>query len=250
MELAVDSLLNSTNNSFVFVDININKNEEKTIQSLIINDDLMIDTFSYFGKFNITKLDNLINNFILSIGNNIGSSNKITNILLNNIIKPYVEATNKNYIWFTIKIFFSEPYFDIPRWHTDGYFYNPEYYTQNNLPQIKLVGSLKGCPTLFKENSKEMRTKYYKLFKSLHNKNNSGIENMENRKILDNALKEYNHVYPLKNQAAIFIVGLKDRSAVHSEPKINTKRLFYSVLTGNREEIKDLATNWKVQFQE
>lgn len=174
--------------------------------------------------------------------------------LLNKIVYPYIKATNKEYLWFTIRITSPSDLFDIPRWHTDGYFYNYNYYMENKLPQIKLAGTLFGRPTLFKIDNENMLKKYYDIYKKLYRefdyKNFDKIKDKENREIINNILIEYPSHSALKNQAGIFVVGLEDHSAVHSEPPHDTNRLFYSVVSGTKDEIKELASRWNKKFDE
>lgn len=252
IKMNIDSLLKSNESSFVFIDLNIDKNEEKILDSMVISDNVKTNMLNYFGKFDLNKLKRLIHDFIVNLGNENDKSANITNIMLNKIMIPYIKTTNKNYVWLTIRIHY--PKFKIAylsRWHKDGYFYEHKKYIENNLPQIKLAGVLKGPSTLFKKNSIGLQEKYEELFESAFNNDKFDmVKDIENREILESGLHEFKTIFPSKNQVAIFIVGLRNRAAIHSEPKIDTKRFFYSMVTGNKEEIKELAERWKEEFNE
>ena len=245
METAVNSLMNSSR-SFVFVDTDINESDMESIETVfsidnVINDDL---DYNYYGIFDESKIKNEMDIFLRQITNN---SKKIAQII-NKVAKGYTYATKKNYIWLTIRIRYPTNRFDIPRWHYDGYFYNVDEYIKKGLPQIKLAGVLKGPVTLFKTDNQKMFLEYQQLWRNLYKIKEDYKKDIENREIINNELKGYETITPKKNQAAIFKVG--SNAAIHSEPKIDTNRLFYSVLSGTREEIKDLASRWNVPFND
>jgi hypothetical protein len=244
MNTSINSLLKSKDESFVFVDLNINKNDIKNLKLLTINHN---SEFNYFGK-KYDELHNSIKKFFLEFTEQPVLSKKMTNIFIKKIIEPYLNATNNEYLWLTIRISVPNDIFNVPRWHTDGY-----YYDVSDLPQIKLAGTLIGPSTLFINGSGSneiYQDMFAKLYKGFDYKNFDSNKDIENRKYIDSILNKYDIVQPQKNQASIFIVGLKNRSGIHSEPKMNENRLFYSIVSGNKEEIKDLATRWNKQFIE
>ena len=49
---------------------------------------------------------------------------------------------------------------------------------------------------------------------------------------------------PKKGEGVFFIVSDAKFGAVHSEPKMNENRLFFSVLIGNESEIEELDLKW------
>ena len=243
METAINSLMNSEK-SFVFVDTDIDESEQKSIETLFSRENITNNIFDYYGIFDESRLKNEMDIFLRQITDN---SEKIAQII-NKVAKGYTYATKKNYVWLTIRIRYPTDRFDIPRWHYDGYFYNVKEYIEKGLSQIKLAGVLKGPVTLFKTDNPKMFLEYKQLSSDLYKTNEDYKKDMENREIIDNELKGYETVTPKKNQAAIFKVG--SNAAVHSEPKIDTNRLFYSILSGTREEIKDWATGNNMTFND
>jgi hypothetical protein len=245
---SIYSLLKSKDESFIFVNLDINKTDTSIIKSLKIDHD---SQFSYFGKFD--KLSESINIFFLEYTTQPVLSKKLANIFMNKIVEPYLKATFNEYLWLTIRISVPNNDFDIHRWHADGYYYNVAEYSKKQLPQVKLAGALIGPTTLF-INKSGLNEMYYDMFRELYKgfdyKNFDVNKDIENRKFIDNVLSKYDIVQPQENQASIFIVGLQNKSAIHSEPKMNANRLFYSIVSGNKNEIKDLATKWNKQFIE
>ena len=249
METAINSLMNSDETS-VFIDTYLDKKDQKSIDSLFSKEDITNNEFSYCGIFDATSLGHKIDVFFEQITDDKNSMH-LTRII-NRIIDVYTKATKNDYIWINIRLQYPTPDYDIPRWHADGYYYNPEEYSKKKIPQIKLAGVLKGPPTLFKSGDQNIFSKWSqlrrKLYKDFDYKNYDKKRDMENRKIIDDELKEYQMVIAKKNEVAIFKAG--HNGAIHSEPSINTKRVFYSILTGNREEILDWATSQKKIFND
>ena len=108
--------------------------------------------------------------------------------------------------------------FKIPRWHTDGCYFPP-----HNGEQFKVVVTLAGPSTLFYNLPDEQR----KDFNSL---NNARVET-------NNMLKNIKPVSPVFGQGAAFIAGSQTRAAVHSEPHINSDRLFLAIAPCSRAQL-------------
>lgn len=246
-------LIKESTKSFNFVDIEFTNDEIIKIKLLNMNPKNS-DTFNYFGIYKYDMLKKMTSDFITSLDNEGNISNTISKLLIKKIVSPFLKAMSKDSLWFTIRVMFADEIFDIPRWHSDGYFYKWEELSQKEETQLKLAGTLIGPGTLFKLDNNDMITKYNKISEELHQKNKLRKRNMEieidNRKIIAEALKSYDQIQPKNNQVAIFSVGDRYRSTVHSEPPINTKRFFFSIVAGNVEEIKDLAKRWNEKFYE
>jgi len=265
MTFYIKHLLSSNDKSFTFIDIELSENDKKFIKNLGLDPNTDVYIFNYFGKFDFnneigfsqfdkdSKNDHLqknITNFLMNKDNTTDISKAVTYIIISKIIKPYTEATNKNYIWFTIRIMFPDNFFEIPRWHYDGYFYNSLEYSDKNLPQIKLAGVLMGPSTLFKKDNPEMRQKFMESYANLYRNfdRSDQKKDLENRKEIDTTLNKYPTFQPNENQAVVFKVGSKNNAAIHSEPNMCCDRIFYSVVSGNKEEIKELADRWGHNF--
>jgi hypothetical protein len=239
--------------SFEFVTVELMPKEKLAIKSLIIDDNVNNTIFDYFGTVDSKYFPIMVEQFISSLNkNNSDQSHKITKILLEKIIKNFLEACSIDSLWFTIRIMHPDNYYEIPRWHTDGLYYDVTEYSKQNKYQIKLAGVLFGQPTLFKKNNIEMRNMYYDTYaevnKNYDRKFFDKNKEMENRKIIAEKLKNYETVTPEENQIAIFVVGNKNKSAVHSEPNITMTRFFFSIVPGTSDNIKELAQRFEGTF--
>ena len=246
----INTLLKSKNESFVFIDLNINDKDRNYIESFVIN---LVSEYDYFGKFNESMLVDQIFQFLLKNSNQTLISKKISNIIVHKIIKPYLQATFADHLWFKIRLTVPTDTEYVSRWHRDGYFYHSKDYLEKNLPQIKMAGTLIGPPTIFKEGlglNQEFDEIYNNLYKKFDVKNFDYQKDIENRKEIETQLKKYETIQPDINQFTVFVVGLSNRAAIHSEPEIHTDRFFYSIVSGSKEEIKDLATRWNRPFIE
>ena len=250
----IDNFLNS-NKSFIFINIGLTDEEIQLINSIKINFDIIKkNNLSYAGVYYNYSLYDLIYNFILHLGNEEKESHQITHILITKVIEPYLKAMNHTSLWFEIRIMNPINEFEIPRWHIDGFFYKANEYTMDNKLQQKLAGIFYGPGTLFKKHDDVIVNKYLelyrKLYKNFDRKQFNGQLDMENRKIIAEQLSQYEEVQPSNNEIAIFIVGDEKRSAVHSEPNMTTNRFFYSIVSGDKEDIKELARNRGLEFKE
>ena len=252
MKTAIDTLLGSSNKSFSFVNIGLTDYEKELLQSLQSKTNIEHSLIlNYYGVYDHDKLYDAIYNFILKLGYNIEESQQIANIILTKVTKPYLKAQKHDSLWFTIRFTVPNDQFEIPRWHVDGFFYKSHEYIQNNMSQMKLAGVLYGPGTLFKKDNIEMRKKYYEnLLPYNPNIPFDDDADIENRKKLEEVLVPYETIQPSNDQVAIFIVGKMDQNAVHSEPNMTTNRFFFSIVSGNKDDIKNLATDRKQIFIE
>jgi hypothetical protein len=120
------------------------------------------------------------------------------------------------------------PHFDQPRWHVDGH-----YYKLTTPFQVKFATALKGNTTPFYDLPHEMRDEF--------NAHRNDCE------YLNTLIDLKNSESPVLGCGAFFIVGNKEYGAVHSEPKFDKPRLFFSILPGDEAEIKELYDNWYPQ---
>lgn len=249
---AVNSLKKSPNQSFTFANINYDLDQKEAINSMTI-DVSKNNTFNYFGVFNNSKIHQMISSFVQTLNNDTKKSNLIADLLVEKIIKPLLEATNSDSLWFIIRIMYPQSEYYVPRWHSDGLYYDINKKINNKI-QIKLAGVLRGPGTLFKNSNDEMRNKFWVLYKKLYQnfggRNFDRQKDEENRKIIATELKNYPEVQPNNNQVAIFVVGDQNMAAIHSEPLIDNKRFFFSIVPGNRSQIEELAINWNEEFNQ
>jgi hypothetical protein len=124
----------------------------------------------------------------------------------------------------------------------DGRYYSPYHYGT----QYKFATALKGNPTLFYPLDPSMRTLYENynqefwkdyIFTDIE----SLVEHAEEERIVLSQMFDVNNAEsPKQGERAFFIVGDHRFAALHSEPKINSKRLFISIVPGQECEILEL----------
>jgi hypothetical protein len=249
----IQKYLQKKDTSYKIFDIKYTEKEKKAINNFKIENEI---SFYYYGKFNENTLlkekyndkKNILN-FISNIGNNSGKDIQIIKDIIYKLLEKVTKSYNKDYILLEIRISLPNKYFDITRWHFDGY--------EN---QSKFVTLLKGPSTLFIDD-KDIKSKkiYFEIDdKKSKETNKNGIKIKElikiddkYRKILAKKLKDAKIVQPTNNQGAIFLTDLPkniDKSvihnklvAIHSEPINNNPRFFISVICGTQYEINKFA---------
>ena len=247
MDKAIQQIKNQEAISHEFVNIALTETEQTIIDNIKITNN---GQFNYFGVAKNPKLLKLIKEFISSIDNS-NQSTSITKIMWYRIIKPYLDALQSNTldheaIWLTIRVTpNANSLFDVPRWHIDG-----TYYKSIDNYNIKLAGVLKGPATIFKSDNAEMRQIFIPLLlEHSRNKQNFNKEtDVESRMSINEKIKNYETRHPTTNQVAIFAVGDTKKAAIHSEPKIDRERLFFSIVAGNKTHIKELAERFNSTF--
>lgn len=132
-----------------------------------------------------------------------------------------IRAMDQETALIMVRTFMAHTIFDIPRWHTDGVYFN-----QPGTTIVKFATALKGPGTLFHRLPEEKRAE----FRALAEKHDRAALA---RFISDGAI-ESGEV----GQGAFFAVGDPQLGAVHSEPSMSKEtRLFFSVLPGSQSAI-------------
>ena len=207
-------------NSFEIFDINYTDEEKDCIKNF------NIENFGNYNSYN--TIDNL-EGFIKNIGTNNEDDIKIIIKIINKLLKNILGGYNTNFYWISIRIHSKDDFFDIPRWHCDGY-----YFSNRNILQSKFITTLKGPTTLILKTSPEEKEHFLKLDPYVDqfdkNKRKYISENIKGTKI-----KITN------NQGLIFAAGDKDKCLIHSEPKFDDNRIFISILPGNKSDIDELS---------
>ena len=222
----VKTSLKKLNSNKPFTNFNIKLSHEE-INNL---SNIRIDTPKVYDNFG--KLDNLTNEldeFIKSLNQNNNRVSQSIATLIKELVNDVTLGFEKATAWVTVRASIATDLWDIPRWHTDGYYYSP-YIGE----QYKVVITLKGSASLFYPLSHDLREKFYSL-----------QFDPENRETIANMLDVTQSFSALPMQeGTIYIVGT-NYSAVHSEPPIHEERLFLSIVPGNKSEIQELYNNWE-----
>lgn len=206
----------------------VNTLSQTTIKSLKIN-----STEEYNNYGDLKKLGSEAKAFIKSLHKENKTTAEAASQIIVRIVNDIVQASGQETAWVAIRSFIPMSEYDVPRWHTDGYYYEPR--TGN---PYKFALALKGAPTLFYRLPVSERD----AFTTVQRKGTE--ENGYNRQALADLLGRSPEALSIArpNQGAIFIVG-SDNAAVHSEPPIHEERLFISILPGSKAQIKE----WKEQ---
>lgn len=190
-------------------------------------------TFDFFGSVYSDQFKSTMIDFLESIGNDFELSKSLSKILITKAVIPFLVANHADCLWMTIRVMFPTTEYEIPRWHFDGSFYDTDSY------QLKLAGTLVGPGTLFKKTTEEDINNFVDEYKR---------REQTNRQLLDDNVKNIETVQLTNTDVGIFTVGKIPKVAIHSEPNINQKRLFFSVVAGSADNIKQLATKWNKNF--
>lgn len=201
-----------------------------TIQHIQIGQYASYDNFGRLDVF-LSETDR----FLISLGNS-PSLAAYMSLALNELVGQTLQAFETETAWITIRASQPTDYFDVPRWHKDGYFYPP--YTGD---QHKAVFVLKGPQTLMNDLHSSMRASFNELSGSFAEDSKANREKIA--ALIDNSLTRQ----AVEGQGSIFVVG-SDRAAIHSEPPIYEERLFLSVAPGTTAQIEGLRTNWDSPF--
>jgi hypothetical protein len=213
------------NNSFAYIDIGLTKEEIALIDKLKFDHVQGQLCYNRFGQ--VYLLEEELPTFLRHIGNDDEEVIKAVTKIISRTTQHIMRAANKNSAWISVRAFCHTHMWDIPRWHIDGPFYGP--YPNPDIV-FKLAVTLKGPSTLL-----------YKLPDDMRNLFNA---NMENRIFLSELLDIQKAESPKRGDGVLFIVGDEQISAVHSEPKMDENRLFFSVLIGDQSQIEELYTRW------
>jgi hypothetical protein len=209
--------------SYVFVDLDI------TDQELKIIDQLKVENYGHCDRFGtLHLLQDEIPEFLRNIGNDDEELIQEATTIIYKIITQVTKGFGKQTAWVSIRASLPNHDYDIPRWHMDGYYYSPYFSVQ-----YKFAVGLKGNPTLFYAIDETMRDTYWNHF--------------QDRETLSQLFDVNQAETAPKGSGAIFIVGNRNYSALHSEPKIDSKRIFMSILPGQDCEIEEFYNKNKVK---
>lgn len=207
--------------AFVNCDLGLSQSDQVFAQMNVTN---QVEEYNNFGD--LENLRSELFPFIVDLGNDESHSLSIAEKIAN-IIHELIPVNKTAYI--IIRATTPNHNFDIPRFHTDGAFYEPY-----DSPQYKIAMTLKGASTLFVEPSQNQREEL-----DIIQKNFSASE------MLDYQIKSQQIFFNSSiltasfGQASLFRVGIPhEEAAVHSEPKMETERLFLSIVIGSKEQVE------------
>lgn len=238
-ELHYDELYSLFEKSYVFVDLGLSE------QELSLLDQLQIEDSADYNRYgNLQALKEELPGLLKNIGNtDVQLIAEVTQII-ERLVSQIVTAAGKETAWVCLRAAPPNSSGDIPRWHIDGSYYSPNF-----MPQYKFAAALKGNGTLFYPLTPSSRATYLDLLSQLKLSNIDDPEAFkEYFKQVEDQRVTLSHIFNVKHaetasrgHGAFFVVGHQAFSALHSEPKFDTPRLFISILPGREGEIKELA---------
>lgn len=209
--------------SFAFADLGLSADELALIAKLKF--DLSPGTNKNYDRFgDLHLLVEELPNYLRSIGNDDKAVIQAVTDIIYRTAQNVLLATDKPSAWVTVRATTPNHEFDLPRWHMDGKYY--DLLNPNPEMLFKFAAVLKGRPTLLYHLTPELRT----IFNA----------HWTDRVYLSKLLDINSTVSPQKGQGVFFIVGDTELGAAHSEPKMDTDRLFFSVLIGTEANIAEL----------
>lgn len=193
-------------------------------------DSIKPNQMKYLDQFGSNDENELqLSEYLNNLGKNQAEAIQTLVDTIRKIIKDVLEASEKDSAWVRLTAYGVTSEFDITRWHIDG-----PTIIQHNLkdrsPHFKCMIALKGSSTKFCHLSVNERESF--------------ITNYDNRKSLDHFFQSHQTCSPNTREMAFFLIGDLTRSAIQTEPKMDTPSLYLSILPGSREEIYQLYLSW------
>ncbi|MCE2716213.1 MAG: hypothetical protein ACK4V2_04255 [Pseudomonadota bacterium] len=223
----------NTKKSFIDFNLGLTKAEKQQLEKIVVRP---CDCYDNYGDLSKLVVDLTI--YFESLGNDYDSSHKVA-ISIHKIVERIVKDLEIESFWLTMRLPNKSDMYNIPRWHTDGYYYPPY---KGRVP--KVVFTLKGPTTLFYSASSDDRKVYDEIFyRRVEDQNDYYYGNtIEGRNDLVKIINNSNVHQPLLQTGTVYIVGDKTSAAIHSEPTIHEDRIFISIVPGSKKQIQELRS--------
>jgi hypothetical protein len=221
LQRQISEYLSKPDKAYKRFEVDISDKLKNAVDKFDIQEPNTFDHYGYSDKIDLEKLDK----FLLDLGQNDKESLIIIQKFIVKLLKKVCDGYDKDSAWLKIGVSLPHHSFDIPRWHTDGRFFEK---VEGEF-QSKFVMVIKGPGTLFCDPNKEIRKKFFDAF--------IGRADMNKRLELQEILKSEKVIQMPNNQGAIFLVGDQNYSAIHSEPPMTEPRIFISILPGTNKQI-------------
>ncbi len=192
---------------FVFAEVGITEEDLEIFSSVDIKRDRI---FHQFGE--LETLSSEILDFFGEVGANEYEATLQVAARLTQIAHDVIRGSCRETAWVCLRSFIPTGKYDVPRWHMDGQYYNPD--NANDLV-FKFVLTLMGPSTLFYLLPSELRK--------------TAEKHTRDRHYMKKFCKKEKTLSSKAGQGAVFIGG-HGISALHSEPPIHENRLFLSIV--------------------
>ena len=237
----IKKYLDIGNPEFKLFSMNYTDSEKDVIKNFILESP---ENFRYYGS--IERINYSLEKFLSSIGpNTIRNIKKMAKLVVN-IIKKVLKGYNMSHFWVAIRVTEPNNQFIIPRWHKDG-----NYFASKSIT-AKFITVLRGPGTLLIRSNKKVNDIYNKISEKEINEISPTSTFEEEKKIA----RKYRHILAKKlanekiiqvknSQGLVFLAGSPmDNAALHSEPNMDQKRMFISIVPGSKKNIEELKKRW------
>ena len=161
---------------------------------------------------------------------------------IDRVATGFVKGMGHESMWLTLRITFPDESFDVPRWHTDGRYFDTDE------PVHKLAATLKDAQTRFAkitdiEKFNALDEETYKNDEKQQTYEEFLARDIEIRKEIEQTVEEI--IISEYGEGVIFQVGDKD-AVPHSEPPTTGLRIFVSVVGGTKEQIEEMKVRKRI----
>jgi hypothetical protein len=233
--------------SFAFFDLGLSHEHIDLLKNLSID----ISAKSAMNNYgDLETLASQVCDYLKTLGNCDADAQAASQIIYS-IVSRDIAACGMQTGWVTLRAFNPNNLYDLPRWHTDGSFYDGP----NHLC-YKLAYIFQGAPTLLLEVPDDVKAEMLSI-QSKSGVTSAQVKNLS-RKELDDLmyaskvklaalLAQYTPSQVPADSGIIFITGDRDRkrAAIHSEPPMHENRLFMSIVPGSFQQIEQ----WRARSQ-
>jgi hypothetical protein len=220
-------------------------------------------SLAYTFNGNIKDMKDMkdLKEFLSVLGDNSSEDIEILENKIKEIAKEVVTGFGKaspddKFCWLNIRITYKDPFFNIPRWHHDGYAFESRGYKKG---QASYVMAFQGPGTLLIKDTGKVIDKYneiQKLKKPIkYGEPGWEKESMRIRKLEYKELKDVDKIQLTNNEGCVFFAypGTDKKfkqGALHSEPKKDTFRMFMKIIPGTKKEINEQIEKYGSFYKE
>jgi len=250
----IKDYLSNPKKEYKVFNLGLSKNEKEIFQNFKLPklsfikiqnfDSKVAQTLSYSFNGNLKDMKDL-NDFLSALGNNSSEDIKVLENKIKEIAKEVLLGFEEKYCWLNIRVTYKDPYFNTPRWHTDGKMFSSR---PNNEGQASFVMAFQGLGTLLIKDTRKVIAKFNEIQETMKPIKYSDPgwekESMRIRKLVNKELKNKETIQLTGNQGCVFYAwpGTNKKfkqGALHSEPKKDTFRIFMKIIPGSKEEINE-----------
>jgi hypothetical protein len=233
----IKDFLENPKKEYKVFNLGLTKKEKEVFKKFQLPKEL----FGYSFSGNLKDMKDL-NEFLSKLGDNSPEDIETLENKIKEIAKEVLLGFNEKCCWLNIRITYKDPFFNTPRWHTDGRYF---WFRSIDKAQASFVMAFQGPGTLLIKDNKNVIDKYNEIQKLA--KPGFEKESMRIRKLVNKEFKDVETVQLTNNQGCVFFgwPGTDKKfkeGALHSEPKKDTFRMFMKIVPGSKKEIYERFT--------